>query len=357
MVGTSPLSIFILISAAGMIPDMNYYVIGADLGGTKIELGLVAPDDRIIARKRIATEDHLGAASVVERIAACVDELATHLPAGARIAAMGMCTPGPVDPVNGVLFDPPNVQGLHHTPLAALLSDKLGIPVRLEHDAKAAGLGEYYFGAGRGEPGMIYVIVGTGVGAALILNGQIYRGLHNSAGEFGHTVLNRNGDLCSCGNRGCVETFMSGPNLARRYRGKMEQEGERGRQGDKENLMIARFPVSNPSISNLRSPITGEQVAQLAVAGDLIALEVITEAGEALGAAIATLAMIVDVDLYVVGGSVAKCGEMLLQPARLAVPHHAFASVAQHVKIVASGLDTDAPILGCAWLARQMRDA
>jgi glucokinase len=87
------------------------YVIGADLGGTKIELGLVDPANRIIARKRIPTEDHKGAANVVERIAACVDELATQLPAGAQIAAMGMCTPGPVDHINGVLLDPPNVQG------------------------------------------------------------------------------------------------------------------------------------------------------------------------------------------------------------------------------------------------------
>lgn len=311
------------------------YVIGADLGGTKIELGLVAPDDRILARKRIATEDHLGPASVVERIGACVDELATHLPPGERIAAMGMCTPGPVDHVNGILLDPPNVQGLHHTPLGALLSQRLAVPVQLEHDAKAAGLGEFHFGAGRGEQSMVYVIVGTGVGAALIIDGQVYRGMHNSAGEFGHTVLDRNGEICSCGNRGCVETFMSGPWLGKRY--------EIRRLGDWES------DVKSPNL-----PISGEQVARLAKEGDPIALQVITEAGEALGAAIATLAMVVSIDLYVIGGSVAKCGEMLLAPARGVVPRHAFASVAQHVRIVASGLDTDAPILGCAWLARAL---
>jgi glucokinase len=99
--------------------------------------------------------------------------------------------------------------------------------------------------------------------------------------------------------------------------------------------------------------LTGETVATLAAQGDPVAVAVITQAGEALGAAIATLAMIVNIDLYVVGGSVAKCGEVLLAPARQAVPRHAFASVAAHVQVVASGLDTDAPILGCAWLARQ----
>ncbi|MCE7985924.1 MAG: ROK family protein [Caldilinea sp. CFX5] len=312
---------------------MTRYVIGADLGGTKIELGLVDPSDRIIARKRIPTEDERGAASVVERIAACVAELAAHLPAHERIAAMGMCTPGPVDHVNGILLDPPNVQGLHNAPLGPLLTARLGIPVRLEHDAKAAALGEFYFGAGRGEQSMVYIIVGTGVGAALIMDGAVYRGLHNSAGEFGHTVLDRNGLLCSCGNRGCVETFMSGPRLAQWY-----------------ELMQASH---QSPVSSLQSPLTGETVATLAGQDDPVALKVITQAGEALGAAIATLAMIVNIDLYVVGGSVAKCGELLLAPARQAIPRHAFASVASHVRVVASGLDTDAPILGCAWLARQ----
>ena len=312
---------------------MTGYVIGADLGGTKIELGLVDPADRIVARKRISTEAERGPASVVERIAACVDGLAAHLPPQERIAAMGMCTPGPVDHVNGILLDPPNVRGLHHAPLGALLTERLGIPVRLEHDAKAAALGEFYFGAGRGEQSMVYIIVGTGVGAALIMDGAIYRGMHNSAGEFGHTVLDRNGLLCSCGNRGCVETFMSGPRLAQWY----------------ELLQTGRQSV----VQRPQSPLTGEAVATLATQGDPVALAVITQAGEALGAAIATLAMIVNIDLYVVGGSVAKCGEWLLAPARQAVPRHAFASVAAHVQVVASGLDTDAPILGCAWLARQ----
>lgn len=312
---------------------MAAYVIGADLGGTKIELGLVDPQDRIVARKRIPTEGERGAASVVDRIAACVDELASFVPAHARIGALGMCTPGPVDHVNGILLDPPNVQGLHYAPLGALLSARLGVPVRLEHDAKAAALGEFYFGAGRGEQSMVYIIVGTGVGAALIMDGTVYRGMHNSAGEFGHTVLDRNGLLCSCGNRGCVETFMSGPRLAQWYE---IMEG-----------------AQRSSVVGRQSPLTGETVATLAAQGDPIAVAVLTQAGEALGAAIATLAMIVNIDLYVVGGSVAKCGDLLLAPARQAAPRHAFASVAAHLRIVASALDTDAPILGCAWLARQ----
>ena len=243
-----------------------HYVIGADLGGTKIELGLVDPADRIVARKRIATEDHKGAADVVERIARCVNELATQLPAGAQVAAMGMCTPGPVDHVNGVLLDPPNVQGLHYAPLGAMLRDRLGIPVRLEHDAKAAALGEFHYGAGRGEQSMVYVIVGTGVGCAILIDGQLYRGLHNAAGEFGHTVLDRNGLLCSCGNRGCVETFMSGPRLGQWY--EILRARATGRPGDTET-----------GGQGEKVWLAGEKVAQLALQGDPVALQVLTQAG------------------------------------------------------------------------------
>ncbi|MBW7882595.1 MAG: ROK family protein, partial [Caldilineaceae bacterium] len=193
---------------------MKSWVVGADLGGTKIRLGLVGPDDRIVAVRQIPTRAEAGPADVVARIGDAVDELARTMPADGKIAGMGICSPGPVDHETGTIIDPPNIQGLHHTPLRQLLEERLGVPVALEHDAKAAALGDYYFGAGRGERSMVYIVVGTGVGAAIILDGQLYRGAHNSAGEIGHTTLDRHGDRCSCGSRGCVETYLSGPWLA-----------------------------------------------------------------------------------------------------------------------------------------------
>jgi glucokinase len=306
---------------------MSTWVIGVDLGATKVELGLVGPDDRIAARRRFPTQAHLGAESVVARIGEAVDELARALPAGAAIAGLGICSPGPVDHEAGVLLDPPNIQGLHHAPLRRMLADRLGVPVVLEHDAKAAALGDYYFGAGKGARSMVFVVVGTGVGAAIIVDGQLFRGGHNSAGEIGHTTLDPHGELCSCGNRGCVETFMSGPRLAQRYLRRAPEAGE---------------------------GVTGEQVAQRATQGDVAAQGVMAEAGEALGTAVATMAMLMDVDLYVVGGSVAKAGDLVLEPARHAVPRHSFVSVAERVHILPTALGDDGPILGCAWLARQL---
>jgi len=305
---------------------MQNWVIGVDLGATKIALGLIDPHNRITARRRIATEQARGAESVVARIAAAVADLSAELPAGESVAALGICSPGPVDHHAGALVDPPNMPGLHHAPLQQMLGAALGLPVRLEHDAKAAALGEYHYGAGRGAQSMVYIVAGTGVGAAIIIDGQIYRGLHNFAGEVGHITIKHDAEPCASGVPGCVQGYLCGPALARRYR--------------------ALQPDAAPDV-------TGEQVAQLAAQNDSAAGQVLTQAGEALGVTVATLAMILNIDLYVVGGSVAKSGDLLLEPARRTVPRYAFESVAASVNIVATNLWADGAILGAGWLARQ----
>ncbi len=310
---------------------MDDWVVGVDLGATKIALGLIDPQDNIVAYRRIPTDADAGPRAVVERIAQSVAELEGELPAKRRIAALGICSPGPVDHHTGTLLDPPNLSGLHNTPLRGMLAERLGLPVSLEHDAKAAALGEFHYGAGRGERSMVYIVVGTGVGAAIVIDGQLYRGAHNAAGEVGHITLDRHGELCACGSRGCVETYASGPWLARRYQ---RQISEASRASE--------------------TQVTGEMVARLARQGDQLARQIMTEAGEALGIAVASMAMILDIELYVVGGSVAKSGDLLLEPARLIVPCHSHQSVGSRVRIVATELGEDGPILGCGWLARQI---
>jgi glycyl-radical enzyme activating protein/glucokinase-like ROK family protein len=307
---------------------MDDWVLGVDLGGTKIEVGLVDPHNRIVGRRRIPTNAFEGPQRVVERIADCEAELRTLLPVDTQIAALGICSPGPVDHETGTLIDPPNLAGLHNAPLRQMLAERLNLVVTLEHDAKATALGEFYYGAGRDETSMVFIIAGTGVGGAIIVDGQLVRGKYNSAGEVGHITLDRNGDLCSCGSRGCVETFIAGPWLAKRY-------------------LQAR--QNWPDLQG----VTGEQVSALASRGDDVALKVMGEAGEALGIAIASLAMILNIDLFVIGGSVVKAGDLLLEPARRALPRHSYRSVGCGIQIVATELGDDGPILGCAWLARQ----
>jgi glucokinase len=316
---------------------MSDWVVGVDLGATKIAMGLIDPHDHIVAYRRFATNTHQGPQAVVERIARHVADLQGEIPDGKSIAALGMCSPGPVDHETGMVLDPPNMPGLHHTPLRQMLVERLQLPVSLEHDAKGAALGEYHFGAGRGARSMVYIVVGTGVGAAIIADGDLYRGVNNAAGEIGHTTLDRYGRLCSCGNRGCVETFVSGPWLARHYQEAIQREGQ--------------------SWPDEQGPITGERVASFAKEGDPLAAQILADAGEALGVAVATMAMMLDIDLYVVGGSVAHCGELLLGPARTTVPRHSHASVGSRVRIVVTELHEDGPILGCGWLARRALDS
>lgn len=312
---------------------MDEWVVGVDLGGTKIDIGLIAPDNSIVARQRIGTESEKGADSVVERIAEVVESrtFKVQVPSGEKIAALGICTPGPVDHVNGELLTLVNLPGLSNTPLRALLAERLGIPVRLEHDAKAAALGDFHYGAGKKDSAhsMIYITIGTGVGAAIILDGHLYYGDGNASGEIGHITIDRYGEQCHCGTRGCVETYMSGPWMAKRYERALTQAGK----------------VS-------KEPITGELVAQLAERGDITARYIVTEAGEALGIAIASMAMIFDVELNVIGGSVAKLGDLLLEPARRTMPEYCFRALGERIRIVPTALGNNGPLLGCAWLAR-----
>ncbi len=319
---------------------MDDWVVGVDLGGTKIEIGLVDPHNCIVGRRRIPTNAAEGPQRVVERIADCVFALSELLPAGEQIGGLGICSPGPVDHETGTLIDPPNLAGLHNAPLREMLAERLNTVVALEHDAKATALGEFYYGSGRGEQSMVYVIVGTGVGSAIIADGQLLRGLYNSAGEVGHVMLDRNGDLCSCGSRGCVETFIAGPWLAKRY------------------LRALAVERGYTALPDEQQAVTGEQVAALAGRGDPLARKIMDDAGEALGIAIASMAMILNIDLFVVGGSVAKAADLLLEPARRALPQHSYRSVGCGIQILATELGDDGPILGCAWMARQaMRES
>jgi glucokinase len=230
-----------------------------------------------------------------------------------------------VDHQRGLILDPPNLRGWRDVPFRDALAARTGLPVTLEHDAKAAALGEYFHGAAReareaGLRDMVYVIVGTGMGCAILLDGALHRGRTNAAGEIGHITINRGGEPCSCGRFGCAEAYAAGPAIERQYR----------------------------RHSGAVEPVDSAAVVERAGQGDPAARRALDEAGAALGAAIATVAMIVDVELFVIGGSVARAGDSLLAPARAALKQHAFASVAPRIHIVQCALFEDGAILGAA---------
>jgi glucokinase len=278
----------------------------------------------MVARCRIETRALDGPVKVADRVCECVRGLLSQAPPDMRVTRVGVCSPGPLDHVTGMIYDPPNLTGWRNVPFADMLSERLGLPVRLEHDAKASALAEFHLGAGRGARNMALIIVGTGIGAALILDGELYRGPTNSAGEFGHITVDMHGPLCTCGSNGCVESYAGGPAIMRAY------------------TYATRKQIESAA-----------DVVQAAAQGDSIALRVFQEAGRALGAGIATLAMLLDVDTFVLFGSVVKAGELLLAPARDAVPNYSFRSVSRRVRVMACELGDDAGVLGAALVARQ----
>ena len=298
------------------------WVIGIDLGGSKIALGLVSPGDEIVSRRRIDTDADDGVEKVTERIAAQVASLKRDLPGAATITGVGIGTPGPVDPVSGDLHTLVNLPGISNTPFRRILQEKLGLPVKLDHDAKVAALGEFHFGAGRGRDSMIYIVIGTGVGAAIIYGGRLIYGESNTAGESGHMTVDPNGRLCHCGSRGCLEAYTSGPALAKHY---AAASGE---------------------------AVSGAEVTQRALEGDAVAVRTLKEAGRALGIAIASIAMTVNIEQFVIGGSVAGAGDLLLDPARESLKGYSFEAVAAKVRVTASSLGEDAALLGAAFMAR-----
>jgi glucokinase len=302
----------------------NEWFLGIDLGGSKYKCGLISPEWNIIARCEEPTHALEGPIQAADRIAASVREALTSLPAGARVTRVGICCPGPIEHRTGVIVDPANLTGWRNVPFAAMLSERLDLlPVSLEHDAKATALGEFHFGAGRGTRSMCLIIVGTGIGAAMVVDGNLYRGEHNSAGEIGHFTVNLDGPICSCGSQGCVETYASGPAIMNAY-----------------------------AYATRKKVESAEEIVRAVHAGDEVARRVFERAGRTLGAAIATIASTMDISTYVMFGSVIKAGELLLAPARAAVSHYSYPSIASRVRILLGELGNDAGILGAAWAAK-----
>lgn len=302
---------------------MNHsWYIGVDLGGTSFKCGLISPENRIVARNAAPTLALDGPHQAAERIAHNVRALLDRVPGGERVQAIGICSPGPLDHTTGTLIEPPNL-GWKNVPFAKLVSEHLDLPVTLEHDAKAAALGEYHFGAGRGTNSMALIIVGTGISAGIISNGELYRGVHDSAGELGHITVDVDGPVCRCGSNGCVEVFAAGPGIVSAYE------------------YAAHTRVES-----------AETIVNAAQNGDEIAIRVFERAGRALGAGMGSLAMLMDISNFVMFGGVVAAGDLLLGPVRAALVHYTYQSVGARTRVVVGELGNDAGILGAAFAAR-----
>ncbi|MGI8880831.1 MAG: ROK family protein [Jatrophihabitans sp.] len=294
-------------------------VIGLDVGGTAMKGLLVGPAGECIAQRRRPTPAASGPDAVVEEIRSLCRELGTQTD---QLQAAGIAVPGIVDPVAGVARYAANL-GWTDVPLAALLSTDLGVPVRLDHDVRSAGLAESRLGAGRGIEEFLFLPVGTGIAAAMSIGAEIRAGASGAAGELGHVPVYPGGEPCACGQRGCLETYASAAAVRRRY--------------------IAAGGSSDPDAQQI--------VARLGA--DPIADTIWREACTALGIALATYTLIADPAVIVIGGGMAAAGAALLDPVRSEITARLAWRPGPDPTVVVAELGPTAGAIGAALLGWQ----
>ena len=252
-----------------------------------------------------------------------------------RLLGVGVGVPGPVDAHQQRVIQAENI-GWIDVPLGAMLRERLQKPVMVVKRQNAGGLGEYWYGIGKGEQCLLYVSIGVGIGSGVILGGEIYEGVSGSAGEIGHITIAPDGQRCECGNLGCLETFASIPAIATRA---------------KELIRHGRASTLIESTRGSLESITGRMVLNAALQGDALAVEVVQEAARYVGIAVATAVNLFNPSMVVIGGEVLELGEIFLKPIREVVRYRCFSISLAAVKIVSSSLGHRAAAIGGATLA------
>lgn len=313
--------------------------IGIDIGGTKVAGGLV--DDRGVITRRLRrdTPHRSTSPAVVEDvIVGVVSELMSGATAE-RVSAIGIGAAGFVAADRATVAFAPHLSW-RDEPLRDRLTARLTKPVFIDNDANAAAWAEWRFGAARGETHLVMITLGTGIGGGLLWNGEVIRGKHGIAGEFGHMQVVPEGHRCECGNRGCWEQYASGNALVREARA----------------LMSARSPIAMDMLARINGDaanLTGPLITEAAREGDMMAVELLSEIGTWLGVGMANLAAALDPGMFVVGGGVSAAGELLLDPARTAFARTLTGrGYRPEAGIVAAKLGNDAGLIGAADLAR-----
>lgn len=310
--------------------------VGVDIGGTKVAAGVVAADGTILERLRTETPDKSKSPKLVED---AIIELVLDLADRHDVHAVGIGAAGFVDVDRAKVLFAPHL-AWRDEPLREALSDRLRLPVVVDNDANAAAWAEWRFGAGRGEDHLVCITLGTGIGGAILEDGQVRRGRYGMAGEFGHMQVVPGGHRCPCGNRGCWEQYSSGNALVREAR----------------ELAAAESPVAQGILDRVGgevSEITGPLITEAARAGDPVAVELLHEVGHWLGVGIANLAAALDPSCFVIGGGVSAADELLLAPAREAFRRTLTGrGFRPEARIVRAELGPEAGLVGAADLAR-----
>ena len=315
------------------------HLVGVDLGGTKILAGVFDTKLQTLGTTKLSTKPQRGSEAVIERIARCVLDAIDECDLTAKqIRAVGIGAPGAVDPEQGEVVFAPNLEW-KDVPLVKELEKRLDVPVFLENDCKACMLGVYEQELKSKPRHVLGIFIGTGIGGAMIINGELYAGSSHTAGELGHMVIDVNGPKCSCGNKGCFEVFASRLALFRAIQAAVKN-------GEKSVLT----EMLGDDLKDLRSGDIRKAIRR----GDKVVEKIVEEAAEYIGIAIGNLVNILNPQVVVLGGGVMEALSDEMMPAVVkSAKSQVLTGTLRNVDIIASKLGDNAGITGAAVLARE----
>ena len=316
---------------------MGRYCLGIDLGGTFIKFALLDADRRPSATVERPTPPAGGDGVVREMIAGAKDILTEHKLSNGDLLGIGIGSPGPLDLEAGVVLGMPNLPGMANLPLRDRVGDAIGCKAVLENDANAAAYGEYICGAGREATDMVMLTLGTGVGSGIVLDGQVLHGSHGIGAEFGHLIVQAGGELCGCGQRGCLERYCSATYVAR-------YAAERIAGGEASSLQ---------AVLDSGREITAKDINEARLAGDALAAEVWDRAATYLAVACVNICRIFDPDEIVLAGGMTRAGDDLMTPLLEKYRALRWSLTEPKTTIAVAALGADAGVIGAAGVAWQ----
>lgn len=309
------------------------YAIGVDLGGTKIKLGIVSSEGRIIKKLSIPT---LADEGVDKSISQIKKGIATLLKGNKKsVTGIGIGAPGVVSLKKGTVENPPNLPGWGKVHLGKIINKEFSLPTFVENDANAAAIGELIYGAGKNLNSFIMVTLGTGVGGGIIYNKKLFRGELGGAGEIGHITLDINGPKCKCGSYGCLEAYLGNNYIIQNVKQQL-----------KENPNSLIFELIDNNLKNLSPRI----IHEASLLKDEFSINVINDLGEKLGYGLASIVNLFDISNIVIGGGVSGFGRPLLKTTKSAVKSRVLKSLKPRIKVLQASLKNNAGIKGASSL-------
>ncbi len=316
---------------------MTGVCIGIDLGGTFIKFALLDEGMSVRGKFQSPTPAEAGPDGVVEAMISGAKKLLDREGlSGGEVVGVGIGSPGPLDLDAGVVIGIPNIPGFVNIPLRRLVSEGLGAPAVLENDANAAALGEYLCGSGEGTSVMVMLTLGTGIGSGIVIDGRLVRGAHGIGAEVGHTIVEPEGEPCPCGQRGCLERYTSASALGRYARRLIEQD---------------RRDSSLADVLRSKGNLDAADVNEARKAGDDLAAEVWDRAVGYLAVGCVNLARLLDPDLIVFGGGMAKAGGDLMEPLTEQFKRLHWSIAEPKTTLALASLGNDAGLIGAAGAA------